>query len=61
MRACYRLGDADAITTLLRHHTAALDDIAAEPAEETIDLAEHLRRDLDRRHTPTRGRLTRTR
>jgi DNA-binding SARP family transcriptional activator len=49
MRAYARLGDAEAIRSLLRHLALALDGIGAEPSEDTVALAEDLRRDLDDR------------
>jgi nucleoid-associated protein YgaU/DNA-binding SARP family transcriptional activator len=49
MRAYARLGDAEAIRSLLRQLALALDDIGAEPSEDTIALADDLRRDLDHR------------
>jgi DNA-binding SARP family transcriptional activator len=49
MRAYARLGDAQAIRSLLRRLALALDGIGAEPGEDTIALAEDLCRDLDHR------------
>lgn len=46
MRAHARLGDAEAVRSLLRRLTLAFADINAEPAEDTIALADQLRRDL---------------
>lgn len=50
MRAWHRLGDGDAIRALLRRLALALDEIGAEPAQDTIALADQLRRDLQRPH-----------
>jgi nucleoid-associated protein YgaU/DNA-binding SARP family transcriptional activator len=49
MRAHARLGDAEAIRSLLRHLALALDGIGAEPSEDTLELADGLRHDLDHR------------
>jgi len=44
MRAQHRLGDPDAIRSVLRRLALALDEIGAEPSEQTTQLAEQLRR-----------------
>jgi hypothetical protein len=38
MRACHRLGDAQAIQTLLRQLARHLDSIGAHPDDNTIEL-----------------------
>ncbi|UQU66786.1 LysM peptidoglycan-binding domain-containing protein [Couchioplanes caeruleus] len=48
MHARHALGDADGIRTLLRALTKALADLNAEPREDTIELARHLRNSLTR-------------
>ncbi|MFJ1540425.1 transcriptional regulator [Micromonospora chalcea] len=47
MHARHALSDADGIRTLLRALTKALADLDAEPQEDTITLATHLRASLD--------------
>jgi DNA-binding SARP family transcriptional activator len=49
MRAYAHLGDAEAIRSLLRQLALALDGIGVEPSEDTVALADDLRRDLDDR------------
>ncbi|MEU8236437.1 LysM peptidoglycan-binding domain-containing protein [Actinoplanes sp. NPDC048967] len=48
MQARHALGNADGIRVLLRALTKELADLDAEPREETIELANRLRSDLDR-------------
>jgi DNA-binding SARP family transcriptional activator len=48
MRAHHRLGDPDAIRDLLRQLARNLDTVGGEPSEETLQLADALRRDLGR-------------
>jgi DNA-binding SARP family transcriptional activator len=52
MRACHRTGDAATIRALLRHLAGQLDTVGGEPADETIELAEKLRADLDQQPSP---------
>ena len=52
MRACHRIGDTETISALLRRLAGQLDDIGAEPADETVELADKLRTDLHRRPGP---------
>jgi hypothetical protein len=51
MRAHHRLGDPDAIRDLLRQLARNLDTVGGEPSEETLELADSLRRGLSRRQT----------
>jgi DNA-binding SARP family transcriptional activator len=48
MRAHHRLGDPDTIRDLLRQLARNLDTVGGEPSEETMKLADTLRRDLNR-------------
>jgi DNA-binding SARP family transcriptional activator len=52
MRAHHRLGDADAIRSLLRQLTLALGELDVQPGQDTLDLADRLRRDLEARRRP---------
>jgi DNA-binding SARP family transcriptional activator len=54
MRAQHRLGDPQAIRDLLRQLAHHLDQVGGEPSEQTIELADTLRRDLNRGHQPPR-------
>jgi hypothetical protein len=42
VRAHHRLGDADAIRSLLRQLTLALSELDVEPSEVTVELADRL-------------------
>jgi hypothetical protein len=48
MRAHHCLGDAEAIRGLLRQLARNLDTVGGEPSEETLKLADALKRDLGR-------------
>jgi DNA-binding SARP family transcriptional activator len=49
MRAHHRIGDPEAIRELLRQLSRNLDQVGAEPSDETLELAASLRSDLQRR------------
>jgi DNA-binding SARP family transcriptional activator len=49
MRAHHRIGDSQTIRDLLRRLAHQLDTVGAEPADQTIELAEQLHRDLNQR------------
>jgi DNA-binding SARP family transcriptional activator len=49
MRAYHRIGDPEAIRELLRQLSRNLDQVGAEPSDETLELAASLRSDLQQR------------
>jgi DNA-binding SARP family transcriptional activator/nucleoid-associated protein YgaU len=49
MRACHRTGDAETIRSLLRQLTGQLEAVGGEPADETTELAQKLRAELNQR------------
>jgi DNA-binding SARP family transcriptional activator len=54
MQACHRTGDAETIRKLLRQLASQLDTVGGEPADETIELADKLRTELNQQPGPAR-------
>jgi DNA-binding SARP family transcriptional activator/nucleoid-associated protein YgaU len=54
MHACHRIGDAETIRSLLRRLAGQLEVVGGEPADETIELAEKLRTELNQPPGPAR-------